>query len=319
MPYDWSDKTANELNVFMDWFFPLAYVRKMCIIGKQRALFRECQYNHLINANFSPDIAVVMYSTGSSVEGLNIPFVYEDNEYTFADLDQMFILRELTDVFIETDSVHPGYLRIKILDECKVALQGKVICPETYNFYLVQSFIRLLDGNINEIHMNKFNGIGKIQHGPATMLMYMSETNDKLYDDIVYALPCKWPTVADEWVTRKRQSGWPSQEMIRHIVSQGCHIVPVSHPHSEWPEVEFRFSFSIAERFLLQPLPVELKRIYIIFKVLCKDCINSNSKIKSYHLKTAFLFTLENVSTDENSVDPPNLFFHLVDTFLYFL
>ncbi|CAG2244021.1 unnamed protein product [Mytilus edulis] len=45
-------------------------------------------------------------------------------------------------------------------------------------------------------------------------------------------VPClksaTWPKIASEWIQRKRKYGWPSQEIINDMESQGCHLVPTS-------------------------------------------------------------------------------------------
>ena len=46
--------------------------------------------------------------------------------------------------------------------------------------------------------------------------------------DMVFAVPypLPWPDIAKEWITRKRRSGWPSQNLVNDVVADGCTLVP---------------------------------------------------------------------------------------------
>ncbi|CAC5389053.1 unnamed protein product [Mytilus coruscus] len=86
-------------------------------------------------------------------------------------------------------------------------------------------------------------------HGPA-----MSASTCGEDFDLVYCIKSvNWPNIASEWVIRKRKYGWPSQEMIQNIQSQGCHLVPVSSKVDArlTEDNEWRLSFSFAERELV--------------------------------------------------------------------
>jgi len=53
----------------------------------------------------------------------------------------------------------------------------------------------------------------------------------KMYEhfDFVFSVRCPlWPEEAQEFVTRRRtEGGWPSVDLVRDIVQQGCHVVKV--------------------------------------------------------------------------------------------
>ena len=85
--------------------------------------------------------------------------------------------------------------------------------------------------------VNAFISTEPTDHGPAILRTYLvsklpempSETNKEILDDIqrifkkfprdhVYSIHCPdWPTEADEWVTRRRASGWPNQALVDKI------------------------------------------------------------------------------------------------------
>ena len=81
-----------------------------------------------------------------------------------------------------------------------------------------------------------------------------SEFSDKSESGIdqVGSIHCLfWPDCATEWINRPRHFGWPTPHDISSIVDFGCHIVPVGHPLSTRKEMEWRISYSIAERTLV--------------------------------------------------------------------
>ncbi|CAC5390603.1 unnamed protein product [Mytilus coruscus] len=80
-------------------------------------------------------------------------------------------------------------------------------------------------------------------HGPA-----MSTSTCGEDFDLVYCIKSiNWPNIASEWVLRKRKYGWPSQEMIQNIQSQGCQLVPVSKENC--PNYFVRINNLFIERF----------------------------------------------------------------------
>ena len=89
--------------------------------------------------------------------------------------------------------------------------------------------------------------------------------------DMVPGFKCvSWPPTAREWIYRTRQSGWPTDESIKEIVSEGCHVVAAAHHFSEERDLEFRFSFSLAEVALFQVMSTEQKQCYALFKAILR-------------------------------------------------
>ena len=88
--------------------------------------------------------------------------------------------------------------------------------------------------------------------------------------DTVMSINClEWPSVAQEWVTRKRQFGscrWPSEDLIQRIVERGCHFVP----HPELKRL-WRYSFSHAEVELLHSWTPTQKYVYHILRLIIRD------------------------------------------------
>ena len=113
--------------------------------------------------------------------------------------------------------------------------------------------------------------------------------------DNVPSIHCPfWPDSASEWRLRVRNFAWPSPSDVKSIVDFGFHLVPVGHPHSDMNMMEWRISFSVAERTLVWLFNHVQIQCYATMKIILKEFINpqcspDNSVLCSYFVKT-FLF-----------------------------
>ena len=113
---------------------------------------------------------------------------------------------------------------------------------------------------------------------------------------MVPSIHCQfWPSAAKEWIDRPRHYGWPSTCSKDNIVAFGHHLVPVGHPLSPLKEMQWRISFSIAERTLVWSFNHTQIQCYAVIKLILKEFIKANSSentkdvLCSYFIKT-FLF-----------------------------
>ena len=121
--------------------------------------------------------------------------------------------------------------------------------------------------------------------------------------DNVLCLKChQWPKDAEEFFARKRLNNWPTQEMLDKIKALGCHVVPVAHRNSVYPQAEFRLSFSLPERYLARSFNESQARCYYLWKEIMYRHLKKNSDgtdrteniLCSYHFKTAMFWMCEN-------------------------
>ena len=122
---------------------------------------------------------------------------------------------------------------------------------------------------------------------------YMDRSNSGT--DKVFSIHCSfWPDAASEWRTRLRRFPWPSQCDVNTIIDFGFHLVPVGHPHSDTNMMEWRMSFSVAERTLVWSFNHIQMQCYAVMKLILKELINPHCSppcrvLCSYFIKT-FLF-----------------------------
>ena len=87
-----------------------------------------------------------------------------------------------------------------------------------------------------------------------------------------------------------------------NIRLDGCHIVPVAHPNSKQPNLQFRISFSATEKYLIQNWNKNQKNIYFLCKKRFNKFFRTGQDLEkglcSYFAKTILLWTNERYSKE---------------------
>ena len=239
-----------------------------------------------------------VYYTGSKAEGLDLPG--SDNDYMIdineiRDIEVSESLEDLlrstrrNKLLIITDYVPPAFAMLKC-----VALQTPHLLRSTVNMdndsYLSsQQFM-------SSSPWLKFETETTRIQGPSIEVWNEYADTSQPGDDNVPSKLCKfWPTSAAEWKDRPRHYGWPSQRDKEYIEQFGCHLVPIGHPLSVKKSLQWRLSFSIAERTLVWSFNHTQLQCYAVMKVILKEYVKTKcaekykSVLCSYFIKT-FLF-----------------------------
>ena len=120
---------------------------------------------------------------------------------------------------------------------------------------------------------------------------YMDTSQSGL--DRVLSIHCPfWPDAAQEWQTRQRKFAWPSAQDVDTILDFGFHFVPVGHPHSDKNMMEWRMSFTVAERSLVWTFSHVQLQCYAVMKLILKEFINVHCSPPSRVLCSYFIKTL---------------------------
>ncbi|XP_052106663.1 uncharacterized protein LOC127739119 [Mytilus californianus] len=135
--------------------------------------------------------------------------------------------------------------------------------------------------------------INKI-HGPC-----LSDSNDNI--DNAYCLKCdQWVSLAQPWISRSRLI-WPTPELISKITSCGVLFVPIGYKGSINENLQWRISFSVAEKVLIFSFNHTQLLCYALLKISLKEIVNRNEDLKgllcSYFLKTLMFWILEETET----------------------
>ena len=241
-----------------------------------------------------------MYYTGSRSEGLNLPG--SDDDYMI-DINNPFDIEvsesahdlvqsaSTNKLLIITDNVPPAFVMLKC-----ITLQNQDLLRSTVNFGVDVYFSSLQFLSLpcwleyeSESHTKRIQG-------PSIEVWHEYMDTSQSGRDNVPSIRCTfWLTSAAEWKDRPRHYGWPSQNDKEYIEQFGCHLVPVGHPLSARKSLEWRLSFSIAERTLVWSFNHTQLQCYAVMKIILKEFVKANcaekhkSVLCSYFIKT-FLF-----------------------------
>ena len=241
------------------------------------------------------------YYTGSKAEGLDLPG---------SDRDYMFNINNTHDMqVIQTERDTPG------------ATQSNMFVMTTDNvpscFVMLRSVSPIRDRGLynvcqdmnNSLYLSSYLYVHKAEtdlrkalphltisrQGPSTEGWDPYMDRSQSGTDGVFSIHCSfWPDTARDWTSRKREYAWPYPRYIKSIVDFGFHLVPIGHPHSDTNMMEWRISFSVAERILVWSFNHIQMQCYAVMKLILKEIINPLCSppcrvLCSYFIKT-FLF-----------------------------
>ena len=265
------------------------------VVGTQEMVEIRKDFCKLTDCNMYVSRGCSHYFTGSKAEGLDLTGSDKD---TMRDLnedhhievtDQEYALprsgREQLFVMV-TDNVHPAFAMLRCI---------KAVMP------CIVEALQVVDSSyFLSSYLTVFNHFGKCQHTNLRMQGPSIEHSKGLNghgteEDVVFSIHCPfWPSTASEFACRTRPNGWPSKLAINKIVEFGFHLVPIGHPPSSKCMLEWRLSFSIAEKFLVWSFNHIQIQMYAVLKLILKEfikanCSDENFVLCSYFIKT-FLF-----------------------------
>jgi len=206
------------------------------------------------------------------------------------ELPAEFHSRVMVHEIVECKPKVPGYVLLRsaylLIEDCDTGKYNAV--QSEHNYWLSHEYTRLSAGE--EIH-----GPARTRYGGTTILSV----------DDVYCVRCLWwPSQVADWPTRHRNYDWPDSATVDRVVSNGCHVVHVTHHqcrHDEWMrKCQWRLSFSRAEIVLLNSwMPVQ-QIVYHMLRVFNKTerltDITDGTETKwlsNYYLKTLVLWACE--------------------------
>ena len=251
------------------------------------------------------------YFTGSKSEGLNLPgsdmdYMIDVNNYDHIKVIQSVdenpdISPDNVSVFLLcTENVPPGFAFLIHLDNVHQTMRFEFLNRMCQNINGAQFFSNDLFYNNHEFK-NINPSIGKHfvakqkRQGPSREIWTRYCDISASGTDFVFSIHCEfWPNEAMEWITRPREFDWPTCLDRSSIIKFGFHLVPVGHPHSDMKHLQWRMSFSLAERTLVWSFNHVQMQCYAIMKMILKEfikakCSSQNQVLCSYFIKT-FLF-----------------------------
>ncbi|KAL5007368.1 hypothetical protein ScPMuIL_016174 [Solemya velum] len=238
---------------------------------------------------------IPMFVTGSRAEGLGLSILGSDTDI-MTSIETMRVINSPADwevrpdmltVYVDTVGVHSGYCRLKPMNNDEPTF--------TQDFDRMER-VKILDGEIF-LDNNRWK-YGLIfphsKSGPAETIHLNVDAGD--FDKLT-CFNAPWPPSAKEWLHRIRPSNYPPPDLIASTAKAGIHIVPTGHKASPYRDIEWRFSFSSAELYLVHRWPNTASKCYILLKLLKNEIGNEmpslGKTLCSYHLKTLMFWIVE--------------------------
>ena len=250
--------------------------------------------NELINSGYLP-----RYS-GSKAEGLR--FESSDDDWMFVNRDIRIIpsdsyspLYDCNTVLLLLDNqmTKPGFTLLRVVDV------PNEYSPRLSLHLLNENWRYLSSKKWRESHTEKHMNTA-FTHGPCTSI-----DNGGNEMDFAYCLKCDfWPAIAQSSIQRLYQRSWPSYNTLLSIVNDGVLFVAIGAKKSVFEDNEWRMSFSLAEKRLIQSMNHTQFLCYGLLKVFLKEAIDANKEVKgllcSYFLKTALFWEITHSSNEWN-------------------
>ncbi|XP_062622062.1 uncharacterized protein LOC134283559 [Saccostrea cucullata] len=107
-----------------------------------------------------------------------------------------------------------------------------------------------------------------------------------------------FPSVAEEWVQRKRKFNWPSPYIISKIQIGGtCTLIPKCHPASIHPDIEWKLDFSMAYSILFAEALSKFQiQGYYALKIIIQETTKFLARgLKNKHIVSVFLYACEDI------------------------
>ncbi|KAK3100183.1 hypothetical protein FSP39_015889 [Pinctada imbricata] len=230
---------------------------------------------------------VTFQMSGSCVEGFDL----DTSDYDLMAIVKMFTVHDPTQeyntddqsvILLFKENTRPMYSRLYLPNmlnpsqriHCTEQIYNTFYTKQNGKLYLSSSKIRAFVCEMNHFKAN--NRCVSTQDGNV---------------DHVIAIPSyTWPYEAAGCLNRILRHGWPSLNVIRDMVQDGCLFVPIGCKTSPYEDIEWRMSFSLAEKRLVHSMNHTQFLTYALLKILLKEVIEEESDIKgllcSHYMKT---------------------------------
>ncbi|KAK3085653.1 hypothetical protein FSP39_006707 [Pinctada imbricata] len=189
-------------------------------------------------------------------------------------------------LMMETDNTPPGFTFVKCFkyDIANIELKNSLV--------LRGSDIYVSSKQIRETFMSR--SISSC-HGPCQTSKVFGIEGDQ-----AYTLNCPtWPKQAIPFIRRSLDRSWPSYDVLTDICKDGCLLVPINSKQqqcSDMIDLEWRISFSLAEKKLVHSMNHCQFLCYGLFKVFLNEVIKTKLSDKdllcSYFIKTAVFWEI---------------------------
>ena len=288
----WSSERSTILSMMLD---EVTGTSEIVAIRQDFCRIFDCIASISVNDN--------LYFTGSKAEGLELPGSDRDYMLDINKISKVKVVQSLREcILVDPSGINVFLLCTENTSPCFSTLQFTKYTKDPFyslalssskklNGVLHLSGSLLVDQTTSRLQSLSQRGTYTRQ-GPS--MEYWTEYDDgpESGTDRVMTIHCPfWPNSALDWIRRPRKFDWPRACDISSIVGFGCHLVPVGHPLSPHKDMEWRISFSVAERTLVWSFNHVQIQCYAVMKLILKEFIKVRCSPKNYVLCSYFIKT----------------------------
>ncbi|XP_052082762.1 uncharacterized protein LOC127720287 [Mytilus californianus] len=229
---------------------------------------------------------------GLDLKGSDIDLMYIHPDFKVFESEKAVVVSSTKiPVVMDTDDTPPCFTKLRLFFEK----------PHIYSEKFQQFFQTdcrgkyVISSELYKKVLFPYTHIGHVKkpgiiHGPCI-------TDEDGSFDITLALQCnQWISPVQTWVTRSRTT-WPSPDLISKITSCGVLFVPVGFKGSIHENIQWRISFSVAEKCLIFSFSHTQLLCYALLKIVFKEIMDKQEELKgllcSYFLKTLLFWISE--------------------------
>ncbi|XP_071162546.1 uncharacterized protein [Mytilus edulis] len=222
-------------------------------------------------------------SEGLDLKGSDIDVMFVDFRLKVYEFETEADKSHKSVLFMDTEDTHPCFTRLYLRNSSDSPNENylNMLEPNGMKHQLSHELYK-------QFHFEflKTRTYLKKIHGPC-----LSDKDDNL--DVAMCFKCdNWLSDVVQWIYRPRYP-WISDEIIYKITSSGVLFVPIGFKDSLRKDLEWRISFSVAEKFLIFSFNHTQLLCYALLKIVLKEIIEKEEDLKgllcSYYLKT-FIF-----------------------------
>ncbi|XP_071126620.1 cyclic GMP-AMP synthase-like receptor 2 [Mytilus edulis] len=263
----------------------LALYRYMCqnIVGSENHV-KNLRLMNTVRDNMTSETFITIITSGSFGEGLemrgsDLDVMCVNNTIEVYENVQTSLNSNVLYLSLETDDVKAGFAQLQVKKNNRQSLVKYFEEHNGKHYFSNTLYKQALERISNSVI-----------HGPC-----LSDKDGTC--DYAICLHCtSWISQASQWITRSNNS-WPSYKVKQSVIKHGVLFVPVGVKGSPKENIEWRISFSVGEKFLINTFTHTQLLCYALLKILLKDVISTYTECEdllcSYFLKTIMFWISE--------------------------
>ncbi|XP_071162530.1 cyclic GMP-AMP synthase-like receptor 1 [Mytilus edulis] len=219
------------------------------------------------------------FGEGLEMRGSDLDIMVVRKQIEVFEDKHMYLNADKTHFTMELGDTQPGFTKL-LLEHSNDPGIRKVCVEIGGDFYLSNLLVK------KGVTKDRYS----IVHGPCV------SDEDGFYDFACCVHSKLWIPQAKQWITRSNNA-WPTFDVKQAIVKHGVLFVPVGVKGSTQEELEWRISFSVGEKLLINSFTHTQLLCYALMKILLKDVIAVDADCKellcSYFMKTILFWICE--------------------------